>query len=121
MREPIDLSIGIKHQKLRAHLAANQLTLTNPTHQAFGDIRLTISYFDSNARYLDFEDIEVDAIDAGENRSLGLELNPVSAATSATIDISAQHQTFLKRHWKLICTITAVTWAVIILARRLAP
>mgnify|MGYP003626406917 CR=1 FL=1 len=114
MREPIDLSIGIKHQNLTAHLAANQLTLTNPTQQAFGDIRLTISYFDSDARYLDFEDIDVDAIE-------DLELNPVGAATSATIDISAQHQTFLKRHWKLICTITAVTWAVIILARRLAP
>jgi len=39
----------------------------------------------------------------------------------ATIDISGQEQTFLKRHWKRLSTIIAVTWGLIVVARRLAP
>jgi hypothetical protein len=52
---------------------------------------------------------------------MSLVLTPPEETASATIDISGQKQTFLKRHWKLISTVVALTWGFIIVARRLTP
>jgi len=87
----------------------------------FQDIRLTISYFDYENQYIDFEDVEVEPTPASEQRDIELSLEPPGNAMFATIDISGQEQTFLKRHWKLLSTIVAVSWGLIVVARRLAP
>ena len=94
------------------------------THQGrfmFQDIRLTVSYFDHANRHIDFEDVEVEPTPASVQRDIALSLAPPGNAMFATIDISGQEQTFLKRHWKRLSTIIAVTWGLIVVARRLAP
>lgn len=99
----------------------NRVMLTNQSHFTFQDIRLTISYFDQANQYIDFEDVEVEPAQASEQREIELNLAPPGNAMFVTIDISGQEQTFLKRHWKLLSTIVAVAWGLIVVAQRLAP
>ena len=115
------LRIGLQPALLVGTVDNNRVLLTNQGHFRFQDIRLTISYFDHANRYIDFEDVEVEPTQASEQREIELSLAPPGNAMFATIDISGQEQTFLKRHWKILSTIVAVTWCLIVVARRLAP
>lgn len=115
------LRIGLHPALLVGTVDSNCVVLTNRGHFTFQDIRLTISYFDHAHQYIDFKDVEVEPTQASEQREIELSLEPPGNAMFATIDISGQEQTFLKRHWKLLSTIVAVTWGLIVVARRLAP
>jgi threonyl-tRNA synthetase len=117
----IGLRIGLQPELLVGTVDNNRVMLTNQGHFTFQDIRLTISYFDHANQYIDFEDVEVEPTQAAEQREIELNLAPPGNAMFVTIDISGQEQTFLKRHWKLLSTIMAVTWGLIVVARRLAP
>jgi hypothetical protein len=97
------------------------LSLNNQSQHPYADLKLTVSYFNSDAAYLDFEDIKLGSLAPGRQRAMSLVLTPPEETASATIDISGQKQTFLKRHWKLISTVVALTWGFIIVARRLTP
>jgi hypothetical protein len=115
-------SIGISPEDLLASITTEAcLSLNNQSQHPYADLKLTVSYFNSDAAYLDFEDIELESLASGRQRVMSLVLTPPEETASATIDISGQKQTFLKRHWKLISTVVALTWGFIIVARRLTP
>tara|TARA_R110002072_G_scaffold20841_6_gene75238 strand:+ start:9082 stop:9510 length:429 start_codon:yes stop_codon:yes gene_type:complete len=116
------IKTGIQPTQLTGTITSEgKLKIDNHSQHPFSDIKLTVSYFGVEDNYLDFEDIDIDAITPGSHRQIELSLSPPDNTASATIDISGQKQTFLKRHWKLISTIAALTWGLIVVARRLAP
>lgn len=115
-------SIGISPEELTCSVTRDAgLNLDNQSQHPYADISLTVSYFDSDKGYLDFEDIELESLGPGCQRAMSLVLTPPENTTSATIDISGQKQTFLKRHWKIISTVAAVAWGLYIVSNRLTP
>jgi len=121
---PIKLATGLSPELLECQLgslASSEIKISNLSELPFSQIKLTISYYDSEGKYLDFEDVELDDISGFEEIVFPLELDTVDESESATIDIEGVKQTFLKRNWKLISTVVVVIWGLIILSRRLAP
>lgn len=119
----INLNAGIHPADLTVDIEQDQtVQLENHSQIAFAKIKLTISYFDAENRYIDFEDVELEAVGATSRtrHELVLEKRPSNAAI-ATIDVEAEQQTFLRRHWRLISTVVIVCWGIIVLSRRLFP
>ena len=120
-----NLNIGLTPDLLECSLeledTAHELNIKNSSLHSFGLIKLTVSYYDSEDVYLDFEDIELDEIPGHQSRNIPLAFAQPDRATTATIDVTGVEQTFLKRHWKLISTVAVVIWGIVILTRRLAP
>ena len=79
----------------------------------------TLSYFGKQGEYLDFEEIRPELMEPGENRTIHQGLHPPCESTQMVLDVSADEQTWIKRHWRLISTIAVLLWGIVILARRL--
>ena len=116
-----DIRIGLVPEFLLCQITDSELCVTNSAAEPFSQLKLTISYYDGNGSYLDFEDIELDDIPARGEQRIPLKLNPPDQAVSATVDVTGTRQTFLQRNWKWLSTIAIVIWGLIILSRRLAP
>jgi hypothetical protein len=80
---------------------------------------LTISYFNAQDGYLDFEETSSEFLQHAKSRAIVQQLTPPAETKHLIIDISVTEQSMIKRHWKTVSTIAIVLWGIVILARRL--
>lgn len=106
--------------ELFARADSDELTLrfTNHSDIKMSDIEVTLSYFDEENLYIDFQDFLPEPVESGNSRADIYTLKCPEEAKFCTIDVTAVQQTFWRRHWKLISTVTLIAWTFILLARR---
>ena len=119
---PIKFDTGLHPERLGAELESiNSLILTNKSPLAFAEIKLTVSYFDEQGQYLDFEDFDIEDIPGHTHRLTELSLKMPEGTCRGTLDIEGVEQNFLRRHWGKLSTFVIIIWGLIVLSRRLAP
>ena len=118
----IKLSPAIHPEAIRIDIDGDdQIMLENLCDHGFTDLKLTVSFYDQQENYLDFQDFEIEDLSSRSSQTVELDIKAPDGALTGTLDLEGTRQTFLKRHWGKLSTVVILIWGLIVLSRRFAP